>query len=169
MIYAGIGSRSTPQSVLVSMHGIAVELARKHNMTLRSGGADGADKAFEAGCNRAGGTKEIYLPWAGFNHHPGGRGVYDGPTHDAYDMAAEFHPAWQNCSRGAMAMHARNCHQVLGWDLRTPASFIICWTPGARLQGGTAQALRIAQAHHIPIYNLASRDSAQQLHELLFT
>jgi len=31
--------------------------------TLRSGGANGADTAFEEGCCR----KELYLPWPGFN------------------------------------------------------------------------------------------------------
>ena len=67
-------------------------------------------------------------------------------------MAAEFHPAWDRCSRGARALHARNCHQVLGWDLKTPSEFILCWTKDGKASGGTGQAMRIAKAFNIPIY-----------------
>jgi hypothetical protein len=28
-----------------------------------------------------------------------------------------FHPAWSRLTRGVRALHARNCHQVLGADL----------------------------------------------------
>lgn len=37
---------------------------------LRSGGAVGADQAFERGCYRAGWRKAIVLPWPGFDGHP---------------------------------------------------------------------------------------------------
>ncbi|GAG46694.1 unnamed protein product, partial [marine sediment metagenome] len=36
-----------------------------------------------------------------------------------------------------------------------PVDFIICWTPGGREVGGTAQAIRIAKANHIKVFNLA--------------
>jgi predicted Rossmann fold nucleotide-binding protein DprA/Smf involved in DNA uptake len=49
-IYCGIGSRQTPSMVLAKMIGIAQELAAK-NWILRSGRAEGADKAFEHGCD----------------------------------------------------------------------------------------------------------------------
>ena len=32
----------------------------------------------------------------------------------------------------------------------------MCWTPNAAISGGTGQALRIARAHSIPVYNLAN-------------
>ena len=64
--YAGIGSRSTPDNVLGIMEKLGIVLAKK-GFILRSGGADGADKAFEKGCDLASGQKEIYLPWKGFN------------------------------------------------------------------------------------------------------
>jgi len=50
--YAGIGSRSTPDNVLGIMEKLGIVLAKK-GFILRSGGADGADKAFEKGCDLA--------------------------------------------------------------------------------------------------------------------
>lgn len=54
---------------------------------------------------------------------------------------------------GAKKLQARNSHQVLGLDLNTPSDFIICWTKGGKGIGGTGQALRIAKAYNIPIFD----------------
>jgi predicted Rossmann fold nucleotide-binding protein DprA/Smf involved in DNA uptake len=54
--YAGIGSRSTPPETLPLIESIAARLAEK-GWVLRSGGADGADSAFEKGCDQKQGTK----------------------------------------------------------------------------------------------------------------
>ena len=62
MYYAGIGSRETPKNKCRLMTKIAKILSGKY--TLRSGGADGADSAFEAG---AGDNKQIFLPSNYFN------------------------------------------------------------------------------------------------------
>jgi hypothetical protein len=35
------------------------------------------------------------------------------------------------------------------------SKFVVCWTPGGLLKGGTAQAMRIAHAYGIPVFNLA--------------
>jgi hypothetical protein len=53
MIYAGIGSRETPQATLDLMNLIGFTLAQKGH-SLRSGGAKGADSAFEAGASNGG-------------------------------------------------------------------------------------------------------------------
>lgn len=151
-IYAGIGSRKTPDSVLETMYYGAQQLADL-NFTLRSGAAAGADSAFEAGCDMVGGSKEIYLPWKGFQGHSSHLHT---PTDEALKMAAKFHPNWGACSYGARKLHARNCHQILGIGLDTPADFVICWTPNGSGSGGTGQALRIAQSHGIPIFDLGA-------------
>lgn len=57
MLYAGVGSRATPEPVLDLMRRCATRL-EVLGYTLRSGGANGADTAFEEGCCR----KELYLP-----------------------------------------------------------------------------------------------------------
>lgn len=145
--YTGIGSRETPFPILRLMTRIAKRMATS-GYILRSGGAKGADTAFEKG---AGDQKEIYLPYLGFN----GSDSTLLPTDEAFEMAAKFHPAWHNCNESARQFHARNCHQVLGHDLKTPTTLVICWTQAGLQGGGTGQAMRIADAHGIRIDNLA--------------
>jgi hypothetical protein len=70
-------------------------------------------------------------------------------------MAQRFHPAWHFCTAYARELHARNCYQVMGYSLDTPAEFVVCWTRGGKPVGGTAQAIRIAMSKNIPVYNLA--------------
>lgn len=147
--YAGIGSRETPQEVLDSFMRIARYLANE-GYTLRSGGAEGADLAFEKGCDMSNGYKEIYLPWKGFNGSKSNIVVSEGK---AFEIAAKYHPYWHNLKDGAKKLQARNSHQVLGKDLNTPSSFIICWTKGGKDVGGTAQAIRIARDNGIRVFN----------------
>ena len=68
LIYAGIGARATPSSVLADMTVMAGWLART-GWHLATGGADGADTAF-AECAPAG-QRTIWLPWPGYNGHRG--------------------------------------------------------------------------------------------------
>ena len=147
MIYTGIGSRDTPTDVLRMMTKIAQGLAKTDDAILRSGGAKGADSAFEDGADK----KEIYLPWKGFNDNDSP--LFDIPT-AAYEMAKHYHPAWNRCSPAARKFHARNCYQILGKDLDLPTDLVICWTPGGKISGGTGQALRIALDYNININNL---------------
>lgn len=155
-IYAGIGSRTTPYTIQTEMRNIAVEYAVQ-GWLLRSGHADGADKAFEAGCDRGNGSKEIWLPWAGFN---GSDSKFILPRSGevrerAFLIASTIHPAWDRCNLAAQCLHARNVLQVLGADFETPADKVICWTPfNGAVVGGTATALKLAAQHNIPIVNL---------------
>jgi hypothetical protein len=153
MYYTGIGSRSTPEDILKDMTNIATNLELS-GFTLRSGGANGADSAFEAGVSDPR-NADIYLPWSGFNRNTSA--LFD-ITQEALDMAKAFHPAWDRCSPAARKFHARNCYQVLGRYLDQPSDFVLCWTPGGAWTGGTAQALRIAYAHKIPIFNMSDDD-----------
>jgi hypothetical protein len=150
--YAGIGSRRTPDDVLDLMERIAAQLS-EDGWTLRSGHAPGADQAFERG---AGGRAEIFLPWQTFESGVRTDGfTYAEPRVAAYEIASEFHPAWNRCSRGARMLHARNVHQILGYNLDLPVDFVVCWTDG---KGGTEQALRIARHYDISISNLHDPD-----------
>lgn len=150
--YAGIGSRKTPHKILTIMMRIAQILSPA--WVLRSGGADGADRAFENGAAKS----EIFLPWRGFNGNPSP--LYVVPD-IAYEIAAKYHPAWDKCTHGARALHARNSCQVLGPipGQSEPSKVIICWHMGS---GGTMQAVRIAQANKIPIWNLYESESVPE-------
>jgi hypothetical protein len=156
--YAGIGSRSTPATMRPVIADVATRCAR-NGIVLRSGGALGADAMFEYAAKVTGpwacATNEIYLPWPGFNGRVIGYAL-ERPTPGAYEIAAAAHPAWHRCSASAQHLLARNAHQILGRDLASPVAFVVCWTPGGQLVGGTATALRIAQANGIPVCNLAT-------------
>ena len=158
--YAGIGSRETPEDILAIMSDLAFKLANK-GYILRSGGADGADSAFEKGCDLAKGKKEIFIPWDRFNGRERGNGVVSLSQLDAtivsqaMKMASEYHPNWKICSSGGRLLHSRNCFQVLGLSLESPSSFIVCWTRNASGAGGTGQAIRVAEANNIQIFDLA--------------
>ena len=166
--YAGIGSRQTPQEILNFMQLVANKLDSQ-GFILRSGGAGGADSYFEMGAKH----KEIYLPWDGFNNRFRGDGcfVLNDLSPNLYrevgQIAKKYHPYWDTMGRGAKALHARNVLQVLGKDLQTPAKFIVCWTPGASGSGGTGQAIRIAKAHNVKVFDLADEESYEVINKWL--
>lgn len=123
---------------------------------LRSGGAPGADTAFESGVVAGGGRCEVYLPWKGFQDRH--NAFLTEPTELAMEMAERFHPRWSYLKQGAKKLHARNVHQVLGAKCDDPVDLVVCWTKDAKGGGGTGQALRIAQHHDIEIWDLADPD-----------
>lgn len=152
MYYTGVGSRLTPNHSQTQMKEIAKTLAGL-KYTLRSGGAAGADTAFEEGCNLGNGKKEIYLPWKGFNNNTSELYQID---QKAFDIASQIHPAWKSLDLTVKKLHARNVYQILGKDLNTPSLFLICWTLDGKKIGGTRTAIVLAERYKIPIYNIAN-------------
>lgn len=148
--YAGIGSRETPQEILEKMKQHALFL-QKCNYILRSGGADGADKAFESG---AGSLKEIYLPWKNFN---GSISNLIQIPKQAYESVYKYHPNPYALSQGALKLMARDYCQVFGYD-EEPINFCLCWTKNGKASGGTGQAIRICEANGIPVYNYYNQE-----------
>lgn len=140
MIIAGIGSRETPPEVLRTLTYAGSALAMQGHRG-SSGGAKGADAAFEAGYIN---TPQLLTSWRAQQSTPA-----------ALELASRYHPAWDRCSEYAKMLHARNGFIVLGADLNSPVDAIICWTVGGQIKGGTGQALRIALDWHIPVFNLA--------------
>lgn len=184
--YAGIGSRETPEDVLEYMELLAIRLG-KLGYILRSGGAGGADTAFELGVVDPK-LKEIYIPWGGFGngspekrfdgiekkYHNPEKGNYAlqnlGYEEAAMKIAGRLHPAWGACSRGAKSLHSRNIHQVLGQDLQTPVDFIIAYAKTDKHgtpKGGTAMAISLADMRGIPVYNLYIDDDRKKLEAFL--
>jgi hypothetical protein len=126
---------------------IAVDL-QESKYTLRSGGAPGADTAFELGAI----NKEIYIPWQGFNNSTSE--LYS-LSQEATDIAKSIHTAFNRCTQGAQKLHTRNVYQILGYDLKSPSEFVVCWTKNGKTIGGTATAINLAVSLGIPVYNLA--------------
>lgn len=161
--YSGIGSRNTPEPILEQMEALGRELAG-FGYTLYSGGADGADSAFEKGCDQVLGSKQIFLPWKGFNNN---YSKYFIQPKEAEEIAKSIHPAWKACSYGARKLHSRNVQQVLGYDLKTPTSFVICWTLDGKHSGGTATAIKLAIQIGVPVFNLAIKGDIIKLRKFM--
>lgn len=148
---------------------------------LRSGGADGADTAFEKGVLLPG-QRAIYLPAATFNGRSSTRkvvngqavgGYYDSRILPGWDAASsavqELHEAPQNLSPFAEQLMRRNVMQMLGPDLSKPASMVITSTPGGAIpeSGGTRFALKLADAIDIPVRNLGDPKTRAEVEEYL--
>lgn len=122
MFYTGIGYRKTPKDIQEFFTWLSGKL-EKRGYTLRSGGADGADVAFEEGVIK---NKEIYLPWKKFNENDSE--LYKVCSR-AMGIASEFHQGWRYLPTTVKKLHGRNVYQVLGKSLDIPSKFVICWTP----------------------------------------
>ena len=154
----GVGSRMTPEDALEKIGRIAQYFARQ-GYVLRSGGANGADLAFENAYRAAKGSTEIYLPWEGFN---GSSSELYGVCPEALKLASTIHPAWHACSDAAKRLHARNCYQVLGRSLDRPSDLLVCWTPPGST-GGTRTAIVLAERHGVPVFNLGVEGDIERL------
>jgi hypothetical protein len=125
--------------------------------TCNSGGADGADTAFEWGAVI---NRQIFLPWDGFNKRNiepliklHGEGSYIVPPFNP-DLVRKYHPKPDALSDAGWKFMSRNSYQVLGSDLKSPVDFVLCWTKDGKASGGTGQAIRIATHYKIPVFNL---------------
>lgn len=184
MYYAGIGSRKTPLQILDLMVKVGHLLALK-GYFLRSGGAQGADTAFETGAARyRPSSYEIYRPNMTVEISNKGQKstleMSEEDKHIASILTFRFHPKASNLPFWTKALMDRNVFQILGMGLQfkdkqvipsKPSGFVLCWTPdGAQTQdetsretGGTGQAIRIADAFDIPVYNLQREENLERL------
>ena len=153
-LYTGVGSRETPDVALDGMTWLAAEL-EKLGFTLRSGNAPGADQAFAQGVEEA---AQIWLPWDSFGidfqiKKPKHTYKVVSPSDkEAFDSVNEFHPNGLYLKDAVRRLMARNYRQCKGNKL-PDSEFLICWTVGGELKGGTAQAMKIGKSLNIPIYN----------------
>lgn len=160
--YTGIGSRVTPAVICEKMTQIAQQFELE-GYTLRSGAADGADTAFEAGSV----TKNIFLPWNNFNgkRHDGTSYilVHDPEILDSAErLVQRLHPKFSKLTVGAKKLHIRNCFQILGPTLTVPSDIVIYWAipdNAGNPVGGTATAVKLAKMYDIKTVNLF-QDSA---------
>lgn len=178
--YAGIGSRFTPEDIMIKMSLIA-SILEKMQFILRSGGANGADSAFENGITDKYSSMNIYLPDLKFNGrtHDNKSYIYiesDESCEDYLRAKASliYHPSKFNLKPAARKMMIRNYFQVHGRSTEEKSSFIICWTPnganGKSIKtnwddGGTGQAIRLASEENIPVYNLKDKRYSEMLAE----
>ena len=172
-IYTGIGAKLTPVDVLAKMEHYGEILARL-GYVLRSGAAPGADSAFESGCNRANGLKEIFLPYAGFNDSDSELYLI---SEQVFDAASEYGPDWIQLDIDQKQKQARNVQQVMGQNLNELTHFVICWTEDGcntyqtrtKNTGGTGQAIECASRQNVRVYNIRNDQDEKDLNAFIST
>lgn len=147
-------------------------MLRRHGYGLRSGGAQGADTAFELAYEDAHPSEcEIFLPWRGFNGRDNGITLSPSQMQACMERVREVHAAWHALTPAARKLHARNACQVFGLNLDVPSTVVLCWTPDgceshserSRATGGTGTAISLASLAQIPVINAARSDWYQRL------
>lgn len=187
--YTGVGSRETPEDIQALMTKLGCKLAGQ-GFTLRSGAAQGADRAFELGWlewysnqtpwpSGENVRAEIYVPWDGFEGHDRDglfgatlvpSDIHFAKSEEAAKIASQVHTAWDRCSQGAQKLHTRNVFQVLGRHLNEPSSMLVCWakiTKGGNISGGTATTWNLAKKYNIPCFNLAEPEHYERITKYL--
>lgn len=160
LIYTGVGSRETPVEIC---QGVITPLARTlsaYGWVLRSGDADGSDKAFQAGSPDH--MTESYVTRKMKEYRKDAIiGEASPKWVDALRMAKDIHPNWHAMSSWGRAQHGRDVLQVLGGSLNEPSRFLVCWgipKPGGSISGGTRTAWECARKIGIPVFNLNCGD-----------
>lgn len=157
-VYAGIGARVIPTEIGEKFFIVANHLAYE-GWTLRSGGAPGADSAFEEGCDICNGQKEIYLPWKGFNKSTSLLYERIFPP-KVLEIASRLYPRWNDVDEATRKLHARNVQQILGKEASNAdeySRFVCCYTDrsytDANAVGGTMFGIKLAGEFNIPVFN----------------
>lgn len=138
--------------------------------TLRSGGARGADTAFEAGAISNNGKKHIYLPQSPFNNHRvGGDNFLLTPDEKrlarnelSFDILTHF----DKMKPFAKNAHARNYFQIHGRKPEKKSQMIIYWCEEDGMgqpTGGTRTAVLLAREAGIPDFNLKHKAVALEV------
>ena len=165
--YTGIGTRieNLPKGIEHLMVQMGKGLA-KRGYILRSGGASGADEAFERGCIEAEGAAEIFLPWIRFRDRCQAVGEcrYYTLAPSKFEEARKFFVGsgiishFGSMSDSSKKFHARNYYQVTG-KTGQHSDFVVYYAPvnikGEPL-GGTRTAVMRARHLGIPTYNLGN-------------
>lgn len=162
LIYAGVGSRETPDHILDLMETFARLVAEQGNWVLYSGNAVGADRAFQTGACMGKGQAIVFLPWERYKVG-GWASTFVTPTSSTLfsnikkmrEMGVLEQSHINRLTEGGMKLHGRNYHQILGYGNQYPrASLLVCWTRDGLDVGGTATAIKLARVSGLTVKNL---------------
>jgi uncharacterized protein YeaO (DUF488 family) len=153
--YAGIGATLTPPKVLKEMESIAALLEEK-GFVLRSGGAKGADSAFEKGVKNSS-MKEIFYA----------SDCEDWCLKEVSRYVPSNRPPLEKMKSYTQKLLGRNMKQILGARGDKPVDFVVCWTSDGKDSGGTGYGLRCAKEHGIAVYNLFNKEDRKEFYEFV--
>lgn len=132
----------------------------------RTGDAVGMDAAWRKVCAHA---CDFYAPRNRSNPLADAKIITGEHYVRAKNITRQYHPYFHNLGDFEAELHIRNVFEVLGDELNNPSEFLVCWTKdGAekkttRETGGTGQAIRLAIAYDIPVFNLYHADAEYRL------
>lgn len=167
--FSGIGSRQTPPEICNIISKIGNKLQKVKNpkqLILRSGRAEGADKAFEKYVHSE--NKIIYTP-QNFNQNPENLDICIPELESILDPGIKL----KNMRPFIKLLLLRDINQVLGdpengWQ---KSKFLICWVPtenySLKEAGGSRYAIRCALKHGIKVYNLLNEQTMKMVCEWL--
>lgn len=150
--FAGIGNRDLPVGVYSLLSALGTVYATQ-GYVLRSGGARGADNAFQEGYEAAvGRTGKIFLPRRDHTTVPKWQ----------HQLIRVFHPNPDALRHVPYCLMARNCEIILGKDGNDPVEFVACWAVSEH-SGGSAFGIRLARWAGIPVVNLCPNPEPDRL------
>jgi len=169
--FAGIGSRNISKKEENDITYIGRKLW-SYEYILFSGNATGSDITFEMASN---GRCVLMLPYNNFNNK-----FYNisnsldsfvlGDSPEGIKVAKELHPLHDKLDEFSLKYHARNYHQVFGYDIYPKVDFVICCADrysSGNIKGGTGMAARIAKKNNIKLINIRDPDWKNSFDELI--
>ena len=149
-VFTGIGGRLIGSNHINLLYKIAC-LLEQDGWRCRTGDASGSDSVF----------RDAYIPNPMNIYVFSARAVQVdlyGTADRAREIMYKYHPNPDAVRRSKFSEYllTRDVYQVLGPSLEDPSKIVICYTEEGKLKGGTAMAIRIANAYGIPVLNIGN-------------
>ena len=167
--YAATGNKDMPESFKPMIQRIGRNL-QEAGLILRTGGMEGLEDVIEKSATKL----EVHLPFKDFD---GKQSKFTYTSDFVKGIAKMFHTSFDTLKPVVQTFLAKNVRLVLGKDGKSPALFLVVWTEdGAETTaektfktGNSGNAIEIANAIKIPVFNLARPDAEQRIYEFVAT
>jgi hypothetical protein len=165
--YAATGNKDMPESFKPMIQRIGRNL-QEAGLILRTGGMEGLEDVIEKSATKL----EVHLPFKDFD---GKQSKFTYTSDFVKGIAKMFHTSFDTLKPVVQTFLAKNVRLVLGKDGKSPALFLLVWTEdGAETTaektfktGNSGNAIEIANAIKIPVFNLARPDAEQRIYEFV--
>lgn len=156
MIYVGVGPMTAGEDMCAQAKIFGQAMAEM-GWTLRSGGAEGLDEAFERGALEGNGKTEIFIPSADFRKRfkSSDKVIHTLDKHiEAMREVAPLHENWSQLGTTVQMFLTRIPFCLFGEKLDKPAHFVVGWSKHYP-HTGAGIVLKMAEMAGIPAFNLA--------------
>lgn len=159
--YAGIGSKKAGPVICSKAQRLGYYLANRE-WTLYSSHSPNFEVNLELGADASSlGETLIFLPHSGYN---GALSNFSEPLPFSYAIAQELYSEWDSLNFKNKTIISNVCHQILGRNLESPVSFVLCWTEDGSStfhdipsdSGPVYFGIKLASMVGIPVFNLGS-------------